>query len=125
MSVMSKLPLATSRSEILRALYYRSAPIGLRPLARVANVQLRSAQWALKSLASEGWVVKSLDRKRYVYELDRSHKEFHALQAVFKAASKAFIESRSNALQERAAQIVPFIEEVGQLVRNARKAHVA
>ncbi len=126
MTSLGTLLSSAARTEILRVLWYQSAPVGLRALARIAGVLPRSAELALDALVDEKRVTRTRDASGPCYALNRRHPDVELLDAVFMAAARATIARRSHTLEKRAARLLPFIREAGRMVALARSArHVA
>ena len=117
---------SAARTEILRALYYQTAPIGLRQLARLSGVLPRSAELALDALANERLIGVTHGSAGPRYALNREHADAAVLAAVFTAATRTAIASRSRKLGKRAIRLFAFIEEADSILAIARGSyHVA
>ncbi len=68
-----------ARTDILRALYYQPEPVGLRYLARIADIHPHSAELALAALAHEQLVIYGKVGRRKLYELNMRHEDYISL----------------------------------------------
>ena len=119
MKTLGQLLGSAARTELLRVFIYQSAPIGLRHAARIAGVHLHSAELALKALVQEGIIFRLAQAGGPLYELNREHPDIGVLAAVFEAARCAGLKRQAIALQQRAAGILPFIDEANRMVAQA------
>jgi hypothetical protein len=111
---------SAARTEILRALHYQPEAVGLRQLARVAGIRVRSAELALAALVNEKLVVRGRTRNRVFYALERRHANATVLAAVFDAAAFAAIRANRQPLDARARRILPFIRQARRMLDHAR-----
>ena len=126
MTNLGTLLSSAARTDILRALMYQPDPAGLRPLARIAGVQPRSAELALSALVNEKLVKRTGYSAGPRYALNRAHPDAELLDAVFTAAARAATANRCRMLGQRASCILPFIREAGNMLTRARGSrHVA
>ena len=111
---------------MLRALYYQAKPVGLRSLARLAEVHPHSAERMLKELVKEGVVRRSITGSRAMYRKNTAHHDWYTLKAVFTAADESVRKVRAGQLNERAKNLLPFMEEAHAMLKEARGSqHVA
>ncbi|HMO49936.1 MAG TPA: hypothetical protein PKE26_04470 [Kiritimatiellia bacterium] len=113
---------ASSRCDLLRALYYQHRAAGLRPLARLAGIHPHAAERMLDDLVAEGVVFRWKPSIRPVYGKNPNHSDWRLLKAVFDAADSVVDERQQARLNHRARTILPFIEEAGSMVRRARRS---
>jgi hypothetical protein len=120
MKTLGNLLGSAARTEILRVMSYQSQPIGLRHLARLADIYPRSAELALKALVQEELLLRTQIEKRVLYELNRDHPSTPVLLAIFRAVDKANTSARCNSLKNRAKAILPALRDATRLLRNTR-----
>lgn len=111
---------SAAKTEILRALYHQPDAIGLRQLARIAGVGVRSAELALASLEKAKLVRRQHKRDRPSYAMVRTGGRAAILSEVFDAAAVASIREGSRSLGPRARIILPFIRQVSHMLDHAR-----
>lgn len=112
--------------DTLRVLNHQHAPVGLRQLARLADIHPHSAECMLKDLVHEGLVIRRNTHGRSLYSAAFDHPEWEVLRAVFDASDRAMRSLRARDLNERAQSILPFIEEArGMLARARGEIHVS
>lgn len=109
-----------ARTELLRALYYQSEGVGLRALARIAHVGVRSAELALEALELEDLVLKNHVGNRSDYKLNRIHADYPILAAVFDAATRASVQAQCIGLEARALQLLPLNQQALSMLSHAR-----
>lgn len=115
-----------ARTDVLRALYCQPEPVGLRYLARIADIHPHSAELALATLVREQLVIYGKMGRRKLYELNVHHEDYIFLETVFTALERLYVKQNSNNLNERACKILPFIKEASRLIAYAKGgAHVA
>lgn len=111
---------SAAKTEILRALYHQPGRVGLRQLARIAGLRVRSAELALDSLVSARVVRRRRVEDRVFYAMDRSDPRASLLAAVFDAAAEAAIQTERRALDKEAKRILPFIRQATRMLERAR-----
>ena len=112
---------ATARFDLLNALYYQPMPVGLRRLARLADVHPHSAERMLKELVNEKVVRRRKMGNRTMYRKNLNHQDWLVLAAVFDAADRSVRVERADALNDRAKALLPFIEEATAMLKSAGK----
>ena len=112
---------SAARTDILRALHHQSEPVGLRHLAMLAGVQLRSAQLALAGLETDRLVSRYQSATRALFVFNPQHEAAPVLGAIFAAADRAVHASRRGALDARAQTLLPFIAEASRMIQHARE----
>ena len=112
---------ASARFDVLQALYYQIHPVGLRRLARLANVHPHSAERMLKDLVKEKVVRRKKSGAHTMYTKNTNHEDWATLKAVFDAADQSVRDLREARLNERAKTLLPFIEEARPMLKTARK----
>ncbi len=120
MKTLGRLLGSAARTDILRVLSRATTPIGLRHIARLADVYPRSAQLALDALVREALVTRTRVGQRRLYAVNQDHPDVPVLRAVFAAAELAGIRARNRAIQDRARKILPAIRDATRLLRNTR-----
>ena len=93
---LSNLFSSASKYRILRTLCGRRSPIHLRALAELADVQLRSAQIAVKGLIREKVVTKTLAANRCMLALNPQNEYACHLRTHFKAEQERLIAARAS-----------------------------
>lgn len=109
-----------ARTDILRALFYQPESVGLRYLARIADIYPHSAELALASLIEEHLVICRKEGRRKLYELNIHHEDYVSLEAVFTALECLYIKRNSSRLNKRACTILPFIKEASEMISYAK-----
>ena len=123
---MGQIFSSAAKTEILRALHHQPDPLGLRPLARIADLHVRSAELALTDLVREKLIIRKRTPTRVYYALNRTHPSAPVVAAAFDAAAAAAIHRDSRALNRRATRILPLMRQASRMLRRARKScHVA
>lgn len=123
MKTLGKLLNSEAKTEILRVLVYQSGPVGLRQAARLAGIHPHSAEVALSALVRTGLVKHRRSPHRARYELVRNHADAAVLEAVFLAATRCSIAAQRRTLDERARQLLPFIEQAVIMIARSRECH--
>ena len=117
---------SAARTDILRVLCYQPESVGLRFLARVAEVHPHSAELALDALVRDGVVLYKRTPTRALYGLNFNHDDAFVLKSIFDASQKASIKIRNRSLGKRASIILPFIAEASHMISYAKRgSHVA
>lgn len=111
----------SARFDLLHALYFQQGMVGLRQLARLADVHPHSAERMLKDLVKEGVVVRSQKGVRRLFQRNDVHTDWCILSPVFDAADRATRTLRAAELNERARAILPFVKEAGDMLSKARR----
>ena len=115
-----------ARTETLRALAHLPEPVGVRLLARIAEIHPHSAERALAALVREGVVRRDRAGGWARYALNRRHSAAAMLEAVFAAAEQETIRMRCRSLRSRARGILPCIRQATRMLVRARgNRHVA
>jgi hypothetical protein len=122
---LGQLFCSTARTEVLRALYYQPEGVGIRRLARIAGVHVRSAELAANELVNDKLVSRRRRGRRVFYTLRRTHPDAVTLAAVFEAAERAHIRADRADLDKRARRILPFIRQANRMIHHARWSHEA
>lgn len=110
-----------ARVEVLRALRCQPGAIGLRRLSRLAGVHPHSVEVALRSALAEKLVSRERRSRRWLYRMNRDHRDTAILEAVFAAAEKVELNRRSRALAKRAGTLLPFMKEAHRMISHARR----
>lgn len=113
---------ASSRCDLLRALYYQHSEVGLRQLARLAGVHPHAAERMLVDLVAEGIIIRRKTNARTMFNKNMDHVDWCLLKAVFDAADGVVEERQRARLDKRAQSILPFIEEAGGMLKQARRS---
>lgn len=113
---------SSAKTEILRALHCQPDAVGLRQLARIAGVRVRSAELALHNLVSEGLVTRRRAANHVFYAMDRHHPGAVVLGAAFDAAALAAIRVSSRSLDVKAKRILPFVRQALRMLNRARES---
>lgn len=109
--------------EILRALHYQSGSVGLRQLARMADVHPHSAERFLNDLVAEGLVLRRKLKSRTWFKKNEPSSDWQLIDAVFNAADHVTADMHSRMINQRARIILPFIEEAVDLVRRSDRGN--
>ena len=120
MKALGNLFNSAAKTEILRALHHQPEAVGLRHLARIADVHVRSAELALADLVRMRLVTRRRRSHRVFYALKRTHPDAVLLSAVFDAAAQASISATRTFLNKRAKRILPFIRQANRMLKHAR-----
>lgn len=121
MKTLGKLLGSSARTDILCALCYQTEAVGLRQVARIADVQPHSADLALQGLVREKLVTCVKSSARNAYRLNHHHPHSSVLLAMFDAVARAKRDIGRPALSKRALILLPFIEEAKAMLSHARK----
>lgn len=113
---------ASARFALLRALYYLPDAVGLRQLARLADVHPHSAERMLKELVDEGVVLRKKTSSRTMFTRSNDHSDWCVLEPVFDAAERSIRALNAPRLNRRAQAILPFLEEAGSMLKKARRS---
>ena len=111
---------ASSRMDVLRALYYQQAEVGLRQLARLAGIHPHSAERFLKQLIKERLVICRRSEGHTWYCKNSDHTDWLVLEAILIAGDRATRTTQRATLNQRAQSILPFIQEAHEMVSQAR-----
>ena len=121
MKALGHLFNSAAKTEILRTLHHQPDVVGLRQLARIADVHVRSAELALADLVSIKLVTRKRQSNRVFYAMKRTHPDAALLSAIFDAAAHASISATSASLSKRAKRILPFIRQANRMLNHARR----
>ena len=105
---------------MLEVLYAHASSVHLRYVATLSQCPVRAVQVALESLQADRLVKRVLERGRPRYLLNRKHSAYPLLSKVFEASQAAQIQTKSERLNPRAEQFIPFIETAVQMIQSAR-----
>jgi len=122
MKALGHLFSSAAKTEILRALHHQPDVVGLRQLARIAGVRVRSAELALDALVNEGLVRRRRTSTRVFYDMERNHPDASVLAAVFDAAAAAAIRANRRHLDGQAKRILPFVRQARRMLCHARES---
>ena len=111
-----------ARTETLRVLARLPEPVGVRLLARIAEIHPHSAERALAALVREGVVRRNRVGGCARYALNRRHSAAAMLEAVFAAAEQETIRMRCRSLRSRARGILSCIRQGARMVARARES---
>ncbi|HMP73597.1 MAG TPA: hypothetical protein PKE55_10080 [Kiritimatiellia bacterium] len=111
-----------ARTEVLRALHYQNRPVGLRMLAWVAGIHPHSAERVVEALEEEGLVVCGRSGYRMRIAKCADHPAWVAMSEMFEAADRSWCGAGLEARNERAKQVLRFLEEGMELTGRARRA---
>jgi DNA-binding transcriptional ArsR family regulator len=114
-----------ARTGILEALHRHPRELGLRQVGRIAGVQPRSAQLALRDLEQARWVRRRQDGREVRFSLNRAHPSFGLLAAVLDAAEAWKIGSSSEARRQAGRAVVSFVVTAGRMLNRARRSRNA
>jgi hypothetical protein len=109
-----------ARTAILEALYYQPGEQSLRLLARIAGLQVRSAQLALKDLQGARLVRRRAAATRVYFCLNRRHSAYALLAAVLQAAQEARIRARNATCRTEGRNVMHFISSALRISERAR-----
>lgn len=122
MITLGKLLGSAARTEVLQVLFNQPGALGLRQTARIAAIHPRSAELALRELATEGLVKTTPSRPGPLYEINRTHPHAPLLAATFAAATQALIRLRSESLSARGRTLLPFLAEASRMLATAKRS---
>ena len=122
MATLGKLLGTAARTEVLQVLLNQPGALGVRPTARIAGIQPRSAELALKALAAEGLVCTTQTRRGPLYEMNRAHPQTQLLADVFAGVAEAFIRQRRATLSTRGRTFLPFMAETTRMLARAKQS---
>lgn len=120
MKALSNLFSSAAKTETLCVLCHQPGGVGLRQLARIAGIRVRSAELALGSLVDAGLVSRTRLANRVLFEIDRADPRTAVLSEVFNAAALATIRMESRSLDKRARSVLPFIQQANRMLKHAR-----
>jgi DNA-binding transcriptional ArsR family regulator len=109
-----------ARTAILESLYYQPGEQSLRLLARIAGLQVRSAQLALKDLQGARLVQRRASTSRVYFRLNRRHSAYALLAAVFQAVQEARIRARNTTCRTEGRAVMQFVSSALRLSECAR-----
>jgi DNA-binding transcriptional regulator YhcF (GntR family) len=101
-------------------LHHQPEAVGIRQLARIAGIHVRSAELAVHDLVSEGLVTRRRRGNRVFCAIQRNHPDAVVLSAVFEAAARASIGANRQSLNRRAKRILPFIRQANRMIHRAK-----
>jgi hypothetical protein len=111
-----------ARTAILESLYYQPGEQSLRLLARIAGLQVRSAQLALKELQGARLVRRRAAGARVYFRLNRRHSAYALLAAVMQAAQEARIRARNATCCMEGRNVLQFVSSALRLSERARRS---
>ena len=120
---MAQLFAYPARTEVLKTLYYQPAELGLRQIAVVASLHVRSAELALKDLKQARLVSRRKDKNRVFFSLNREHESYPLLAALFSAEEKFAITQRAAAAVDEGAKAVRFAVTAARMLKRARESY--
>ena len=121
-NTLARLFAYPARTAILESLYYQPRGQSLRLLARIAGLQVRSAQLALKDLQGARLVRRRAATARVYFRLNRRHSAYALLETVFQAAQEARIRARNAACRTEGRHVMQFVSSAWRLSECARRS---
>lgn len=117
---LSELFAYPSRTEVLETLFYQPGELGLRQIATVANVYVRSAELALGDLHRAGLVRRRRRGNRLMFALNRRHLAYQLIHDVFRAAEARRLKDRAEKTGKSERDILVFVSAALEMAENAR-----
>ena len=119
---LSELFAYPSRTEILETLFYQPGELGLRQIAAVADVHVRSAELALADLQRARLVSRRRRGNRVMFALDRRHLAYPLIRDVFMAAETRRIKDRAESDRNVGREILSFVTAALSMAQRARRS---
>ena len=117
---LSDLFSSGARTRTLEVLFQQSEPIGLRQLANLCALPVRSVQCAVADLTKERLMLRKKAGQRVLLSLNREHPAFNTLRAVLQAAAASFITRRAENYTPRAKALLALNTFTARAVSKAR-----
>lgn len=120
-SELSQLLSSPARTDVLETMFHQSAELGLRQVALVAGVNVRSAELALQGMLAEGLVSRRRVGARAFFALNRRNPCYPLLAAVFTAAEAIRIRDGLVAYKDAGRESLAFsVAALGMVARGRR-----
>lgn len=123
MTELSQLFSSPARIDVLETLFHQPGEVGLRQIARISGLHLRSVQLALKSLQADHLIRRRKSGARVFFKLNREHPTQELLTTIFRAAESHRIKARAETLQSRGKEVMAFVTASLRVMNRARKSH--
>jgi len=109
----------SARFELLRLFRYRDAPIGIRPLSRLAGVHPYVVDRTLKKLVTEKMIYVVRAQGKPMYGKREDHKAWRTVKAVTDALDGVAAQESACSLTRRAG---PMLDALAELMRVRSRA---
>jgi hypothetical protein len=119
---LSQLFAYPARTEVAGTLFFQPGELGLRQIALITGLQVRSVELALKDLQRDRLVRRRKSVNRVFFALNRSHPDYPLLACVFDAAASHRIREFSARLGQRPKELLRFVVTANRMVDHARRS---
>ena len=105
---------------MLETLYFQSGELGLRQIALISGLYLRSAELALKDLQKERLLRRRKSGARVYFSLNREHPAYSLLSCLFESLQTYRIRVRAQAVGDDAKEMLRFVVAANRMMEKAR-----
>lgn len=116
---LEKIFSSQAKIKVLETLHRHRAPLALRHIEYLSELQIQSVQRAIQQLLEESRVL--LDEENYTYTINREHPEYPFIAHIFDSAQSYRLRQRSQDYHARAIQVLLFCNEANQLFWNLER----
>lgn len=120
---LSQLFSSKARVEVLEVLYYAQVGLGLRKIADLCNMHVRSVEIALRQMQNEKLVKKKRVGNRIHYWLDVQLDNYRLLKEIFQTAEILKIQIRNETFRNEGSEILEFIVTSQKMINKARRSY--
>ena len=117
---LSRLLSSRSRVAVLETLHHQPQPVGLRQVAYISELAVRSVECALKQLVDEGIVVRQRKGREVLFSLNHTSPLYEFVTDLCELAERYQIHLRASHLSDRAEAALSFSTSAVSLVGRAR-----
>lgn len=116
---------SVSKVKILRTLFLQDKPIPLRHIAYMSELPVFSVQTGIQSLLSDDMVNKTVEDKYVLFELNKTSPFYDVLKQIFIIEIQSRISRESENYNDRARQVLEFVNDANDVFGLARKKRSA
>jgi len=113
---------SAARTDVLETLFHQAGELGLRQVALISGLPVRSVEVALAGLVRERCVHRRRSGERVYFALNRGHATYPLLADVFRAAERWRIRRAAAARAQAGRETMAFAEAALPLLERARRS---
>lgn len=116
---LEKIFSSPAKIKVLETLHRHQAPLALRHIEYLSELQIQSVQRAVQQLLDEQRIL--LDEESHTYTIDRNHPEYALIADIFDSVQTYRLRQRSSDYQAKAKQALSFCNEANKLFWNLER----
>ena len=116
---LEKIFSSQAKIKVLETLHRHRAPLALRHIEYLSELQIQSVQRAVKQLLDERRIL--FDEENHVYTIDRDHPEYALIAEIFDSVQSYRLHQRAKTYQASAKQALSFCNEANKLFWNLER----